>query len=269
MLKPKILYVSQEIFPYAEETEISQISRFLPERMKAVGYEVRLFMPCYGTINTRRFQLHEVIRLVGTNFTIGESFLPIVIRVASIPSAKMQIYFIDNEECFKRKFQMQDEHDALFADNHKRMIVFARGTLKAIKDLIWQPALIHCHGWFSALTPLYIKKAFCHDPFFAATKIVVSIYDENFSEELSADAAKHAIITGIKAKDTELLKHSSYVNLMKFAIANADGVIVGSKKIHPDLVKHLKTLKIPVLPYQNEEQRVKAYSTFYNKILNN
>ncbi|GHU97070.1 glycogen synthase [Bacteroidia bacterium] len=243
----------------------------MPESMQKEGYETRLFMPCFGTINTRRHQLHEVIRLSGTTFMINDGYYPLSLKVTSIPSIRMQIYFIDNEDYFKRKFQTHDANGALWGDNHERMVFFTRGTLETSKRLCWQPNLVHCHGWFSMLTPLFVKKAYHRDAMFSNAKVVLSVYDQGFEGALNANFSQIASLDGVSPKDVALLKEPTYVNLIKFAIAHADGVIIGSPKIHPELVKHLKdlkALKFPVLPYQEPHQQVKAYATFYNKILN-
>lgn len=268
MAKSKILFVSQEILPYLPETEISKISRALPQAIQERGYEIRSFVPRYGIVNERRNQLHEVIRLSGMNLVIGDTDHPLIIKVGSIPSARMQIYLIDNEDYFQRKSMLFDEGGAFYGDNDERMIFFSRGTLETIKKLRWQPDIVHCHGWFSMMTPLYVKKAYHDDPLFTNSKVVVSIYDEDFDALFDAAFAKKAILDGVKPKDVELLASKpDYVNLMKFAISQADGVIIGSEKINSELQKFVNTLKIPVLPYQSTEQYADAYAEFYEEVL--
>ncbi|MDR0419379.1 MAG: glycogen/starch synthase [Prevotellaceae bacterium] len=268
MTKSKILFVSQEILPYLPETEISRISRTLPQAIQERGYEIRSFVPRYGIVNERRNQLHEVIRLSGMNLVIGDTDHPLIIKVGSIPSARMQIYLIDNEDYFQRKSMLFDEGGAFYGDNDERMIFFSRGTLETIKKLRWQPDIVHCHGWFSMMTPLYVKKAYHDDPLFSTSKVVISIYDEDFEALFDAAFARKAILDGVKPKDVELLASKpDYVNLMKFAMSQADGVIIGSEKINSELQKFINTLKIPVLPYQFTEQYADAYAEFYEEIL--
>lgn len=252
--------------PYVKETEISRISRTLPQGIRQEGFDSRVFMPCYGNISMWRYQLHEVIRLGGTNFSIGDGFYPLIIKVASITSARMQVYFIENEDCFQRRYQTLDEHGNLFDDNHRRMIFFTRGTITSIKKLLWQPRVVHCHGWFTMLMPMYIKKALAKDPFFAKARVVVSVYDETFKGELNPALAQNVVVPGIRAQDTALLQRPNYVNLMKHAISYADGVIIGSEKINPELMEYIETIKAPVLPYQTPEQQTKAYAAFYVRI---
>jgi starch synthase len=261
----KILFVNQEMMPYVSETEISKISRYLPQAIQDKGYEIRSFMPRYGCVNERRNQLHEVIRLSGMNLIINDADHPLVIKVASIPSARMQVYLIDNEDYFKRKEMQFDEGGAFFGDNDERMIFFARGTLETIKKLRWQPEIVHCHGWFSMITPLFVKKAYRDDPLFAKAKVVLSVYNESFDALFDAHFSRKALLGSIKDREVEALSKASYVKLMKFAIAYADGVVIGSSAVHPELQKHIKSLKIPVLPFR-EEQYVEDYINFYDQI---
>lgn len=251
--------------PYVSETEISKISRYLPQAIQEQGNEIRSFMPRYGCISERRNQLHEVIRLSGMNLIISNTDHPLIIKVASIPTARMQVYLIDNEDYFKRKEMQFDEGGAFFGDNDERMIFFARGTLETIKKLRWQPEIVHCHGWFSMITPLFVKKAFHDDPLFAKAKVVISVYNESFDAFFDSHFHKKVLLDGVKAKEVEALSKVNYVNLMKFAISYSDGVVIGSRHIHPELQKYIKTLKIPVLPY-HEEQYVETYMNFYDKI---
>ncbi|MDR1225936.1 MAG: glycogen/starch synthase [Prevotellaceae bacterium] len=264
----RILFVSQEITPYVAESEISKISRYLPQHIQEKGYEIRSFMPRYGNINERRNQLHEVIRLSGMNIVIDDNDHPLIIKVASIPSARMQVYLIDNEDYFQRKSMVTDEGGAFYGDNDERMIFFSRGTLETIKKLRWQPSVVHCHGWFSMMTPFFVKKAYHDDPLFAKSKIVASVYDEEFNAHFDQNFAKKAQLDGVKPKDVELLSaNPGYVSLMKFAFSQADGIIIGSPKINAELQKFISTLKIPVLPYQAPEHYVDAYAAFYDEII--
>jgi starch synthase len=267
MKKAKVLFVSQEITPYLDETYISKLSRKLPQGIQEKGREIRTFMPRYGSVNERRNQLHEVIRLSGINIIINDTDQPLIIKVASIQSARMQVYFIDNEEYFNRKTILHDTNGNMHTDNDERSIFFNRGVLETVKKLGWQPDIIHCHGWFTAPMALYIKKAFKDDPMFADTKVVYSIYDDAYTGALDKDFSKKIKLEGITDKDVAVAKDATYANLTKLAIDFADGVIIGSETIDPEVQKYLKTANKPVLPFKTEGEYVDAYNTFYDEVL--
>ncbi len=268
MEKTKVLYISQEITPYLPESEISLKSRYLPQGIQEKGMEIRTFMPRFGCINERRNQLHEVIRLSGMNLIIDETDHPLIIKVASIQCARMQVYFIDNEDYFQRKNSLADEEGNFYMDNDERSIFFARGVLETVKKLRWKPDIVHCHGWFSSLLPLYLKKAYKEDPLFAESKIIYSIYPDDFSEVFGKSFRKKIIIGGITDKDLSLLNTPNYVNINKLAINNSDGIIFGSEKINPELLDYVKKIKKPYLDYFDESVYIDKYSDFYDKILN-
>ncbi|MDQ3192018.1 MAG: glycogen/starch synthase [Bacteroidota bacterium] len=267
MKKPKVLFISQEITPYLEETPISLLSRKLPQGIQERGKEIRVFMPKYGCINERRNQLHEVIRLSGMNLIIDESDHPLIIKVASIQAARMQVYFIDNEEYFNRKTMLHDKKEVFFTDNDERAIFFCRGVLETVKKLGWAPDIVHCHGWLTSLVPLYLKKAFKEDPIFANCKIVYSVYDNEFEGSLSLDYSKKLKIEGVSDQDVEVLKKPNFVNVNKSAIAMADAVIIGSEKINKDIEQYIKETNKPMLSYQPADSYIDAYSTFYDEVL--
>ena len=178
----RVLFVNSEITPYLPETPISLIGRYLPQGIQERKKEIRSFMPRYGCINERKNQLHEVIRLSGMNIIISDVDHPLVIKVASISAARMQVYFIDNEDYFRRKQVAYDEKGNFFADNGDRAIFFARGVLETAKKLRWAPDIIHCHGWITHLLPLYLKKIYKDDPIFANSKVVLSLYNDTPAE---------------------------------------------------------------------------------------
>jgi len=180
MSATRVLYISQEISPYLPETELSTTSRYLPQAIQEKGKEIRTFMPKFGSINERRNQLHEVIRLSGMNLIIDDTDHPLIIKVASIQSARMQVYFIDNEDYFQRKNTVMDDNQKEYPDNDERSIFYVRGVLETVKKLKWVPDIIHCQGWMTALTPLYIKKAYAEDPCFRNSKIIFSLYNDAF-----------------------------------------------------------------------------------------
>ncbi len=267
MESKKILFVSQEIAPYLPESEISIIGRNLPQGIQDRGKEIRTFMPRFGCINERRNQLHEVIRLSGMNLIIDDSDHPLIIKVASIQAARMQVYFIDNEDYFQRKFTFQDANNTPFKDNDERAIFFARGVIETVKKLQWAPDLIHCQGWFTSLIPLYIKKYYHEDPLFMDSMVVTSIYNNHFESTLDVRMIDKIRWDGIDDKDIEVIKKPTYINLMKLAMKFSDGIIFGSDQIHPEIVKFAEKSGQPILTYQPQETYIDSYSEFYDKIL--
>ncbi|MBW6459468.1 MAG: glycogen/starch synthase [Bacteroidales bacterium] len=267
MDKKRVLFVSQEITPYLEESHIGSIGRHLPQGIQERGREIRTFMPRYGNINERRNQLHEVIRLSGMNLIIDNNDHPLIIKVASIQQARMQIYFIDNEDFFMRKATLYDKNGKSFQDNDERAIFFARGVLETVKKLGWGPDIIHCHGWFTSLVPLYAKKSYRDNPLFAETKIVLSIYDDDFKEELAPGMAKKIKYDGITKQDLAYYKKTDYVSLLKAAMEYTDGIIIGSPKINKEIMEYIRKINKPVLEYQDMDHYIDTYSDFYDKIL--
>lgn len=270
MEKTKVLFVHQEITPYLEESPMSIMGRYLPEGIQGKGKEIRIFMPRFGSINERRNQLHEVIRLSGMNLIINDTDHPLIIKVASIQKARMQIYFIDNDDFFsKRKTTISDKNNEFFADNDDRTIFFSRGVIETIRKLNWPPDVIHCHGWISALIPIYIKKAFKDNPLFSDSKVVVSLYDDSFDNVFGTGFDKKMRLPGIAAKDVRNLKTANYVNLMKTAIDFSDGVILSSENINPELLEYVVKQKKTVLEYQSPENYVDTYNSFYDSLITN
>jgi len=267
MENTKVLFISQEITPYLPESEMSLIGRYLPQGIQEKGMEIRTFMPKYGSINERRNQLFEVIRLSGMNLIINDTDHPLIIKVASIQSARMQVYFIDNEDYFQRRSTLQDENGKFFDDNDERIIFFARGVLETVRKLRWSPDIIHCHGWFTSLVPLYIKKAYHDDPLFSNSKLIYSIYDKEFDPSLNKNFREKILFETITKNDIKILKEPSFINLSKLAIEMSDGVIAGSKTINNELMSFIKDSDKPFLNYQDEEVYIDAYSKFYDTIL--
>lgn len=265
--KTKILFISQEITPYLPETEMSHIGRYLPQGIQEKGREIRAFMPRYGLINERRNQLHEVIRLSGMNLIIDDTDHPLIIKVASIQSARMQVYFIDNDDYFHRKALLTDKEGKEFKDNDERAIFFARGVLETVKKLRWSPDLVHCHGWITSLVPLYLKKAYKDDPLFTDSKVVYSLYDDGFENPLDAGFKAKLKGNGITEREVKQLTDPTYQNLMKTAVDFSDGIITGHEALNEDVKNYATDSKKPFLPYHNKETYIDAYSDFYDKIL--
>ncbi len=266
MEKNKVLFISQEITPYLPETPMSVNSRNLPQGIQERGKEIRTFMPRFGNINERRNQLHEVIRLSGMNLIINDTDHPLIIKVASIQAARMQVYFIDNEDYFSRKYTIADEDGKEFDDNDERIVFFARGVLETTKKLRWAPDIVHCQGWFTAMAPLLIKRTLNENPYFANAKVVYSIYDDSFKEPLNKELKEKVKMEGIDDKDLEKLTTPDYINLSKQAIDFSDGIIQGAEKIDPELERYVKDSGKPFLGYQPEETYIDAYNEFYDTL---
>ena len=263
----KVLFITQEITPYVPETETSLIGRNLPQAIQEKGREIRTFMPKWGNINERRNQLHEVIRLSGMNLIIDDTDHPLIIKVASIQSARMQVYFIDNDDYFQNRLQLTDENGVEYDDNDARTIFYARGVLETVKKLRWCPDVIHCHGWITALAPLYIKKAYKDEPSYRNSKVVFSLYEEGFKQPFHADFASKLILKGVAKKDVASLKDPiNYETLCKLAINFSDGVIQQNENINPALLEYARKLGKPVLEYQAPENFASACNDFYDQV---
>ena len=266
----RVLFVNSEIYPYLPESKMAAIGRYLPQGIQERKKEIRSFMPRYGCINERKNQLHEVIRLSGMNIIINDVDRPLVIKVASISAARMQVYFIDNEDYFHRKQVSADESGEFFADNDERAVFFARGVLETVKKLRWAPDVIHCHGWISHVLPLYLKKAYADDPIFSGSKVVVSLYNDTEGVSFSPDFREHVKFGNIGADDTELLAEPSGINLAKLAVRHSDGVILGSDRIPAETLDFCGESGLPVLPYDaaslEDGSYIAAYNNFYDSL---
>lgn len=264
----KVLFIHQEITPYLKETPMSLIGRYLPQGIQEKGKEIRIFMPRFGNINERRNQLHEVIRLSGMNMIINDTDHPLIIKVASIQKARIQIYFIDNDDFFtKRKTTIYDKDGNLFKDNDDRTVFFSRGVIETVKKLNWPPDIIHCHGWMTSLVPLYIKRAFKDNPLFSDSKVIYSLYDDDFEGAFRNGFDKKLKMPGIIAKEIKSLKKPVYANIQKSALDFSDGIVIASLNVNPEVEKYARTLNKPILEYQGEENYVDAYNEFYDKIM--
>lgn len=267
MKKPRVLYVSQEITPFLPKSELSEVSRNLPQGIHEKGKEIRVFMPKYGSINERRHQLHEVIRLSGMNLVVNDTDHPLIIKVASIPTARMQVYFIDNEEYFHRKVVLHDKAGKFVKDNDERSIFFCRGVLETVRKLGWAPDIIHCHGWFTSLLPLYVKKFYNDDPHFSDAKVVFSAYNKSFDGSLNKGLIDKLKFDGFKDEDIQELKDPNFLNLNKLAMRYSDAIVEGSEELPKDLEKAVKSSEKSVLKYCEPASCVKSYGEFYDQIL--
>ena len=269
MKDKRILYVSSEVVPYLPETEISSMSFEAPRMVNKQGGQIRIFMPRFGNINERRHQLHEVIRLSGINLVINDFDMPLIIKVASIPKERIQVYFIDNEDYFKRKATLTDEEGNLFSDNDERAIFFAKGVIETVKKLNWAPDIIHVNGWLASLLPLYLKEFYKNEPLFTESKIVTSIYNQSFDGTLDIKMIDKITFDGIDRDAIIALEKPNYINLMKVAIDNSDAIIRGSEELPKELDNYINDLTKPVLDYSSIEEFVDPYTEFYtNTVLN-
>lgn len=267
MKEKRILYVSSEVVPYLAENEVSLMSYDAPKMINDQGGQIRIFMPRYGSINERRHQLHEVIRLSGMNLVVNDMDMPLIIKVASIPKERIQVYFIDNDEYFKRKSTFTDDDGNLFPDNDERAIFFTKGVIETVKKLNWVPDVIHVQGWMASLLPVYLKHYYKDEAIFGETKIVTSIFEEGFEGQLSNEMRAKIAFDGLSEDVVADFGEPTYENIMKNAIINSDGVIVASEKIGSNLTKIIESSEKPFLPYVPKEEFAEAYSEFYKKFL--
>jgi starch synthase len=254
--------------PYLVLSEAGNIVKKLAPYINDNGLEVRVLMPRFGVINERRNRLHEVVRLSGINIIIDNDDYPLIIKVASLPGARIQVYFLDNEEFFKRKLVFNDENDKFFDDNANRMVFFCKATLETVKKFGWHPHLIHCHGWMTSLIPLYMKTQFAKDPVFADTKTIYSIYDKSFDDKLDKSFIKTAIIgDDVKEKDLAVFKDLTSDALTLGGVQYADAVVQGSEEVR-DMAKFKKAIgKKPFLTFQETDNLLQKYSDFYQMLL--
>jgi starch synthase len=267
MGKSKLLFITHEMSPFLDLTKISEITRQLPQAMQDKGFEIRILMPRFGNINERRNRLHEVIRLSGMNIIINDNDNPLIIKVASIPSARMQVYFLDNDEYFQRKHVFTDKDGKFYADNDERTIFFCKGAIETVKKLGWSPDIVHCHGWMSALIPVYLKTTYKDDPTFKHSKVVYSVYENGFTETLSADFAHKAIMTDMTEEHTEAFKPGTNAALNAGAIKYSDGIVLGSADIDAETLNNVKNSQKTVLEFDDTAE-FENYYNFYDEITN-
>ncbi|WP_321480980.1 glycogen/starch synthase [uncultured Bacteroides sp.] len=266
----KVLFITQEITPYVAESEMANVGRYLPQAIQEKGREIRTFMPKWGNINERRNQLHEVIRLSGMNLIIDDTDHPLIIKVASIQSARMQVYFIDNDDYFQNRLQTVNENGEEYEDNDSRAIFYARGVLETVKKLRWTPDIIHCHGWMTALAPLYIKKAYKDEPSFRDSKIVFSVYEDDFKNKFKDDFTAQLLMKDIVEDDIKTLtKPVDYLTLMKLAVDYSDGIIQNSEKVNQEIINYAQEQGKAMLNYQSTETYPDSCNEFYDKIWEN
>lgn len=270
MKAKKVLFITQEITPYVPETAMSLIGRQLPQAIQEKGKEIRTFMPKWGNINERRNQLHEVIRLSGMNLIIDDTDHPLIIKVASIQSARMQVYFIDNDDYFQQRLMVSDEEGKEYSDNDERTIFYARGVLETVKKLRWCPDIIHCHGWMTSLVPLYVKTAYKEEPSFRDSKIIFSLYENGFQDNFNENFLNQTIIKDMKQEMLQRINQPvNFEELTKLAINYSDGIIQNAPDTNPTLLQYAEEKGLPILPYQGEKDYADAFNAFYDTVWDN
>jgi starch synthase len=266
--KKRILIITQEMKPYLMQSEMARITNQLPVHLLNSGNEIRVLMPRFGSINERRHRLHEVVRLSGMNIIIDDDDYPLIIKVASLPGARLQVYFLDNEDFFKRKFDFTDEQKKPYEDNGERMIFFCKGALETVKKWGWPPDIIHCHGWMTSLIPMYIKTVYKKEPVFHNAKVIFSVYNNPFEGTLAKNFLKKALIhRDIKDSDFEYFKKADFAGLTKGGITHSDGLIIGDQLVEKSIKTFMKGTKKPVLDYVNGEEYLGVYTDFYKTLM--
>ncbi len=268
MKDKKVLFISTEVMPYMPESDMSFMTFETAKLIHRKGIQTRIFMPRFGVVNERRHQLHEVIRLSGINLIIDDIDMPLIIKVASIPKERMQVYFIDNDDYFKRKAVFTDEDNKLFEDNDERTIFFTKGVIETVKKLNWAPDIIHLSGWMTSLIPVYLKEYFKDDALFKESKIITSLYEDTFEGTLNPDILKKIKFDGIPSDKINTIKEPSFINLQKLAVENSDFIIEGSDKLSDDIKKYIQKLGMLPLAYKSRDEFEEPYLDFYlNQIL--
>lgn len=244
------------------------MGRELPQSMHERGYEVRTFMPKYGTINERRNQLHEVIRLSGLNIIIDDSDHPLIIKVASMQPSRIQVYFIDNDDYFQKSNEDSDAYGSNRSDNDERALFFVRGTMETVKKLRWEPLIIHCSGWITMFTPLYLKCMYADDPTFRMAKVIYSVMPGAFDGNLDPRIVDKLKQDGVNKKMIKALQtEKADINVLhKLAMEYSDGVIISDPNASPELIEFAKSKGLPTLTYEESEQGFDMYEEFYKKV---
>ena len=265
--KKRILFIANEMSPYLELTEFSEIVNRLAIKSNDSGFEVRCIMPRFGVINERRHRLHEVVRLSGINVSVDNDDLPLQIKVASLPNARLQIYFLDNEDLFKRKYIFTDENEKWYEDNDLRTIFFCKGALETVKKFGWPPDIIHCSGWMTALIPAYLKTVYKKEPVFSHSKVVFTIGPTVFKEKMGAQFLKKALIhPSIKEKDLEPFKETNNTAMYRGDATYADAITFGAEKVEKKLLDEFTKVRGKKTLLYNAESDLTDYLQLYNDL---
>jgi len=269
MEKKRILFVVNEMTPFLELTKIAELTRELPQAIQEKGMEIRVFMPRFGCVNERRNRLHEVIRLSGMNIVVNDTDNPLIIKVASIPQARMQVYFLDNEDYFQKKFVFHNSSNKFLKNNDERAIFFCKGVVETVKKLGWMPDVVHCHGWMAALMPLLIKNKYANDPIICNSKVIFSVYENSFKESLSNNFLNMLEMDGASRDEIGYMQKPTCANVYKMGMQYADAIIRGSETLDPEVEQYMGTQIVdkPFLDYQSEDTYIDTYYDFYNAML--
>lgn len=268
MAKGRILFVNQEIVPFSNESEQAKLGRYLPAKLQEMGREIRVFMPKFCDVNDRKHQLHEVIRLSGMNLIVNNCDHQLIIKVGSIPTARMQVYFIDNEEYVIKGDRMVDAHGKALPDTDERLLFFGRGTLEAVRKLAWQPHLINFCGWFTSMIPFYLRRINKENAFFSGTKMIITLTGDRFEGPIGGELERKMKTDGATAKDLRLYGQTDYLGLMKSAITYSQGVIIGTPDVHHELIAFAKENKRNVLDYiEDPAEFYPRINKFYDSIV--
>lgn len=262
--KKRVLFVSSEMSPFLETSPAATIARMLPQALQEQDNEIRILVPRFGVINERRNKLHEVVRLSGINISIDDNDNPLIIKVASVPNTKMQVYFLDNEDFFHRKAVFTDENGKFFADNDERTIFFCKGVLETVKKLGWSPDIIHCQGWMTSLIPLYLKTLYKDEPVFRETKVIYSVYHENCKDNLGSDFARKASLNSLDENSLENFSNSDLNEIQKGAVQHADGIVTGCEEAHRSVEDFLHG---KLVMRHSEDNTQENYVTFYQQLM--
>jgi starch synthase len=266
MSKIRILYVASEIDPFLQTSEVANFVRKLPQAMQEKGMEIRILVPRFGIINERKNRLHEVVRLSGINISVGDEEKPLIIKVASIPNAKLQVYFIDNEDYFHRKSVFHDKENNFYEDNDERAIFFCKGVIETVRKLGWAPDIVHCNDWITSFIPLYLKTTYKNDPLFKNTKTVFTIYDNAFSHKFKSSIMDKVKMIDIEDNMLGNLKSADFEGFIKLGIEFSDAVIVaGDNKKLESMFKKIKEKKIETI--DKGENYTESYYNLYNELV--
>ncbi len=267
-MQKRILIISQEINPYIANGSIANhVLEIAKQVKKNKSVEVRLFMPKYGCVNERRHQLHEVIRLSGVNIVVNDIDQPLIVKVASIPQARLQVYFIDNEEYFQRKQVLETSDNELISDNDERMMFFCRGVLETLQMLGWAPDIIHCHGWMTSLLPMYLKNIYGSHAVFSSTKIITSFYKESFKGQLDKSLLDKILFDGIPKDSVSHISSPNAKNLYKLATQFSDGVVLENEYKNQDILDLADSKDLPILEPEEDSEYYDYYQSFFSEEL--
>ncbi|GAB2779626.1 glycogen/starch synthase [Rhabdobacter roseus] len=268
MDKLRILYVASEINPFLQTTDVADYVRRLPQAMQERGAEIRILVPRFGLINERKNRLHEVVRLSGINITVGEEEKPLIIKVASIPNAKLQVYFIDNEDYFHRKSVFFDKQNNFYDDNDERAIFFCKGVLETVKKLGWAPDIVHCNDWMTSLIPMYLKTTYRNDPMFKDTKSVFTVYNNAFSYKFDTDLLNKAKAMDVSDEALAHLRTADFEGFVKLGCAYADAVVKADEKCSDSLNQIFNDSPKRVELAEEDENFSEAYYNLYTDLVN-